>query len=86
MTYTVEFTAASARELRKLDPVARNRVLAAVARLESDPRPGGARRLVGFTEAWRLRVGDYRVLYEVVDDTVLVTVFRVGHRRSVYAH
>ena len=86
MTYTVEFTAASARELRKLDPTARNRVLSAVARLESDPRPGGARRLVGFTDAWRLRVGDYRVLYEVVDDTVLATVFRVGQCRGVDTH
>jgi mRNA interferase RelE/StbE len=38
----------------------------------------------GYVNAWRIRVGDYRVLYEVIDESVIVTVFRVGHRREVY--
>lgn len=84
MTYRVEFTNAAAREVRKLDPPIRRRILVAVAELEDDPRPPGARKLVGFDSAWRIRVGDYRILYEVDDIHVLVTVVRVGHRRDVY--
>jgi mRNA interferase RelE/StbE len=55
-----------------------------VAVLEHDPRPQGCRKLAGCDNAWRLRVGDYRVLYEVFDEQVLVTVVRVAHRRAVY--
>jgi mRNA interferase RelE/StbE len=83
-TFRVELTTAAAREVRKLDPQVRRRILLGLAELESDPRPAGARKLVGFDDAWRVRVGDYRILYEVVDDLVVVTVFRVAHRREVY--
>ncbi len=82
--YTVEFTTAAAREVRKLDPQTRRRVLAGIGALETDPRPAGVRKLTGFEDAWRIRIGDYRVLYEIADNKVLVTVFRVAHRREVY--
>lgn len=82
--YAVEFTSAAAREIRKLDPQVRRRILDAIDRLADDPRPPGARKLVGDLHAWRVRISDYRVIYEVNDDAVLVTVFRVGHRRAVY--
>lgn len=82
--FVVEFTTAAAKEIRKLDPGIRRRVLAGIAQLEVDPRPQGVRKLVGFDDAWRIRIGDYRVLYEVVDAVVVVTVFRVAHRRHVY--
>ncbi|WP_244632308.1 MULTISPECIES: type II toxin-antitoxin system RelE/ParE family toxin [unclassified Microbacterium] len=58
--------------------------LSASRALEKEPRPNGVRKLTGFDNAWRVRIGDHRVLYEVVDDVVLVTVFRVAHRRDVY--
>jgi mRNA interferase RelE/StbE len=82
--YRVEFTTAAAREIRKLDPPIRRRIITALSALESDPRPVGVRKLTGYDNAWRVRIGDYRVLYEVIDSTVLVTVFRVAHRRDVY--
>lgn len=82
--YTVEFTTAAAREFRKLDAPIRRRLLDAIETLGDDPRPHGARKLVGYDDAWRIRVGDYRVLYEVFDEAVVVTVFKVGHRRAVY--
>jgi mRNA interferase RelE/StbE len=55
-------------------------------RLETDPRPRGAIRLAGYAQErlWRIRVGDYRVLYEIRDEVLLVLVVRVGHRREVY--
>jgi len=82
--YVVEFTASAAREIRKLDPQIRRRLLDAIEALADEPRPHGARKLVGYDDAWRVRVGDHRVLYEVVDDAVLVTVFKIEHRRAVY--
>ncbi|MDR5701956.1 type II toxin-antitoxin system RelE family toxin [Agromyces aerolatus] len=85
MKYRVEFTTAAARQVRKLEPVVRRRVFAALAALESEPRPSGVKKLAGFDDAWRIRVGDHRVLYEVEDAVVRVTVFRVGHRRDVYS-
>ena len=83
-SYRVEFTTAAAKEIRKLDPHMRRRILVGVSALEADPRPSGVRKLSGFDDAWRIRIGDHRVLYEVADDVVLVTVFRVAHRREVY--
>jgi mRNA interferase RelE/StbE len=83
-TYRVEFTSKAAKEIRKLDPPLRRRILTGIAALETEPRPSGVRKLAGFDNAWRIRIGDYRVLYEVRDDIVVVTVFRVAHRRAVY--
>ncbi len=52
--------------------------------LETDPRPPGASKLAGHENRWRVRAGDYRVLYEIQDDVLLVLVVRIGHRRDVY--
>ncbi|MFJ2368251.1 type II toxin-antitoxin system RelE/ParE family toxin [Microbacterium sp. NPDC087665] len=82
--YSVELTSAAAKEIRKLDPSIRRRILYGISALERDPRPPGVRKLAGFGDAWRIRIGDYRVLYEVVDSRVIVTVFRIAHRRDVY--
>ena len=83
-SYRVEFTTAAAKELRRLDPGIRRRVLSGIAELEQDPRPAGCKKLAGESTAWRIRVGDYRILYEVVDNLLVVTVVRVAHRREVY--
>lgn len=85
MSYQVEFTTAAARQVKKLPRPARDRVLAAASALAEDPRPHGARKLAGEDIAWRIRVGDYRVIYEIVDETLTVTVVRAAHRRDVYA-
>ncbi|KNY04874.1 plasmid stabilization protein [Microbacterium sp. GCS4] len=82
--YRVQFTTAAAKEIRTLDAQIRRRLLGGISQLEREPGPPGARKLAGFDNAWRVRIGDYRVLYEVVDDQVLVTVVRVAHRRDVY--
>ncbi|MHA6526045.1 type II toxin-antitoxin system RelE family toxin [Tessaracoccus sp. G1721] len=60
------------------------RVLDAVQDLQDDPRPPGARKLAGERTAWRIRVGDDRVIYDVFDATLMVTVVRAAHRREVY--
>lgn len=82
--YSVEFTSAAARAIRKLPKNVRTRLLDAAEGLRDDPRPNGSRKLSGTEIAWRIRIGDHRVIYEVEDDLLLVTVVRAAHRREVY--
>lgn len=82
-SYRIELRPAAARALRKLDPQVRHRVQGAIALLAQDPRPPRARALQG-RPGLRVRVGDYRIIYTVDDDVLLVVVVRLGHRRDVY--
>ncbi len=84
MSYDIEFSPAAVRQLRKLDGVARRRIKAAIELLSDDPRPPGAKKLVGGDGEWRVRTGDYRIVYEVRDHVLLVLVLAVGHRREIY--
>ena len=63
---------------------ARRRVQAAIELLADQPRPSRAKRLVGGEGEWRARTGDYRIVYEVRDDVLVVLVVGVGHRRDIY--
>lgn len=82
--YAVEFTTGAAKDIRKLEPGQRKRILVSIAGLATDPRPAGCKKLAGEQNAWRVRVADYRVLYEIEDKVLTVTVVRVAHRREVY--
>ena len=81
--YAVEFLPSAARELSKLEPAVRRRLARRIDRLAMDPRAGAA-KLRGTEDVWRVRVGDYRILYQVQDDRLLILVIRTGHRRDVY--
>jgi len=81
--YRIELRPAAVRALRKLDPPVRRRVQGAIALLAEDPRPPAARALKG-RPGLRVRVGDYRIIYAVHDDVLLVVVVMLGHRREVY--
>ena len=78
--YTVEFERSAKKELDRLECPIRARVLRKVAALEDDPRPLGATRLVGADDLWRIRIGDYRVVYAIEDDRLVVIVVRVAGR------
>ncbi|MHB1783548.1 MAG: type II toxin-antitoxin system RelE family toxin [Acidimicrobiales bacterium] len=84
MTYRVSLAPSAARELRKFDPDVRRRIQAALDLLATEPRPPAASRLVGGSGEWRVRTGNYRIVYEVNDDQLLVLVVRMAHRREVY--
>ncbi|MGB2935395.1 MAG: type II toxin-antitoxin system RelE/ParE family toxin [Nostocoides sp.] len=84
MTYRVEVAPAALRQLRMLGSPARRRVQAAIELLADQPRPSRAKRLVGGEGEWRARTGDYRIVYEVRDDVLVVLVVGVGHRRDIY--
>lgn len=84
MTYQVQISPAALRQLRKLDSPAKRRIQAAIELLSNEPRPSGAKKLVGGEEAWRVRTGDYRIVYEIHDNVLLVLVLAVGRRRDTY--
>lgn len=83
MTYRVEVLPAAVREIRKLPPEAKRRVQAVIELLSENPRPPAATKLTARPE-WRVRTGDYRVLYRIDDDILTIVVVRAGHRRDVY--
>lgn len=84
--YAVEFTSAARKQLARLDRSVQLRILKAAALLSKHPRPPAARRLASVSELWRIRIGDYRVIYSIVEERIVVVIARVGHRSSVYRH
>lgn len=85
MTYEIQVLPAAVRELRKLPPEAKRRVQAVIELLADEPRPPASKKLTGRAE-WRVRTGDYRVLYRIEDAVLTVVVVRAGRRRDIYEH
>jgi mRNA interferase RelE/StbE len=82
--YRVEIARRAARSIASLQRQDQQRIRAAIDLLADNPRPPGCARLTGEANAYRVRTGSYRILYEVFDDRLVVHVIRVGHRRDVY--
>jgi mRNA interferase RelE/StbE len=82
--YRIEFRPAAERSFLKLPPSVRIRLQPQIEGLAAEPRPHGAKKLTGSRDRWRIRVGDYRVVYEIHDDVLLVLVLAAGHRSDVY--
>ena len=83
-SYRVEITKSAAKDLRGLDRKWIPRIVATIESLESDARPSGCKKLMGSDHTYRIRIGDYRVVYDIHDDTLIVLVVRMRHRRDVY--
>ena len=83
MTYRVTLAPSAARQLRKFDPDVRRRIQAAIELLAVEPRPPAATQLVGGSGEWRVRTGNYRIVYEIRDSELVVLVLRTGHRREI---
>ena len=84
MTYRVVLAPSAARQLRKFDPDVRRRIQAAIELLAAEPQPPAATRLVGGSGEWRARTGNYRIVYQINDNELVVLVLRMGHRREIY--
>ena len=82
--YTVRFASTATRDFRRLPVQIQDRVRFAIRRLAVNPRPPGVRKLSGNAADYRIRVGQYRVLYDINDAEILVYIVRIGHRREVY--
>lgn len=83
MSYEILIEKSAQRVLARISQPHQDRILRAIESLRSHPRPQGAKKLSG-RDAWRIRVGDYRVIYEINDDESIVLIVTLGHRREVY--
>jgi mRNA interferase RelE/StbE len=81
--YTVLILPSAQKQLSKLPNAIATRIEDNILELEHDPRPPGCKKLKG-RDAWRILIGDYRVIYEIHDGQLFVTVITIGHRREVY--
>ncbi len=82
-SYSIEFKRSVVKDLRGIPSKDIQRILQRIDSLADDPRPPGCEKLSGL-ERYRLRQGNYRILYEILDERVLIVVVKIGHRRSVY--
>lgn len=82
-TYKTRLSRAAQKEFDRLDSTLQTRILKKLKGLEVNPRELGAIKLAG-DEAWRVRVGDYRIIFDIHDDILLVLVVKIGYRREVY--
>lgn len=86
MTYEIRWHPAALREFKRFPRRDQQRIASRVGRLAGDPRPAGSERLIGVDDGWRLRVGTYRVLYQVRGDAAMILVARVARRGEAYVH
>lgn len=82
-SYSVHIKRSAAKELEAVPLKDRKRIVRRISGLATEPRPTGCEKLSG-EEKYRLRQGDYRILYEIVDSHLIVTVIKIGNRRDVY--
>lgn len=82
--FKIEWRRSTKKDLRRIRPDEVEKIVNAVNDLATDPRPQGCVKLTGSDCAYRLRVGEYRILYEVYDGRLIIEVIKVGHRRDVY--
>ena len=83
-SYRIEWKHSAVKELKHLPRQVVARILEAAERLASDPYPSGVRKLAGSEHSYRIRVGNYRVVYSIFSMTFIIEVIRVGHRKNVY--
>ena len=84
MAYKIEFVPRALKELAAIPETDQTRIAKRIDALAENPRPPQCRKLRGAEDVFRIRSGDYRVIYVVADKVVTVTVVRVGHRRDIY--
>jgi mRNA interferase RelE/StbE len=84
MPYAIEFVPSARSAFKKLPREIQLRLNQRISLLSDNPRPHGSKKLKGGFDLWRIRVGDYRVVYEVRDRILVVLVLRVAHRREAY--
>jgi len=84
MPYEVLLSPAARRDLKSIRGPNRRRIAETIDALADDPRPHGYSKLAGEEDLFRVRVGDYRIVYKIEDDRLIVLVVRIGHRKDIY--
>ncbi len=83
MTFAVDILRSAQKQLGKINRQDQPRIISAIQALSDTPRPQGCQKLSG-RPAWRIRVGSYRIIYEIHDDKLFILVVMIGHRREIY--
>ncbi len=83
MSYAIDVRRSAQKSLSKINRQDQDRIIASIESLSDNPRPDGCKKLSG-RPAWRIRIGSYRVIYEIEDDKLVVMVVNIGHRKNVY--
>ncbi len=83
MTYTINILRRAQRKLSKIDLRSQTRIIEAIRSLSTTPRPSGCKKLSG-RPAWRIRIGSYRVIYEIQENLLLILIVEIGDRKDVY--
>lgn len=83
-SYRIEWKHSATKELKRLPRDVIHRVIVAVEQLAKEPRPSGAKKLVTAEHTYRIRIGDYRIIYSIFESALLVEIIRVKHRKDVY--
>lgn len=83
MTYSVEILRSAQKKLSKINRQDQDRIISAIESLTHNPRPDGCIKLSG-RPAWRIRIGSFRVIYEIQDAKLIVLIVKIGHRKEIY--
>ena len=82
--HSIEISRTAEKQLKRLNRDNQRRVVKAIVALAEDPRPPGSRKLAGYDDVFRIRVGPYRVLYSVSGKKLVIIILKIGHRKDVY--
>ena len=82
--YKVLITRSAEKQLKNLPPQVQRKIAAVVMSFAIEPRPYGSKKLSGMANSYRVRIGDYRVIYDIYDREVVVSVHKIGHRKDIY--
>ena len=83
MNYKIYIERSAQKALSKIPTRDQNRIIESIQNLSDNPRPSNTKKLTG-KSAWRIRIGNYRVIYEIVDDRLIIIVISIGHRKDIY--
>jgi mRNA interferase RelE/StbE len=82
--YRIEVSTTAEQQLKKIRREDKVRILRSISLLANEPRPGGCRKMSGYNDIYRIRVGNYRVIYQIDAKRIIVVILKIGHRREVY--
>lgn len=84
MKYTIEYKSSVKKELKKIGKVDRIAIISKILKLTENPRPNGSAKLKGSSNLYRIRHGDYRVIYQIENIVLVIIIIRIGHRKEIY--
>ncbi len=84
--YEITFTATAIKALKKIPKTEQKRIIKAIQKLANNPRSAGTKKLQAETDLYRIRIGQYRVIYSIDDGNITLLVVKIGHRKDIYKH